>query len=278
MGTSIEMRDEMKTRLITAAVGVPFLIFVLFVRGWFAELVIVALTLIALGEVYKALERADYRVCRWGGYAAAVLMWPLSRFMGVLDPLLLVVAAMGISMTGVILSKQPSFPNAAASVYPLFTCLLPMSMFMMLMNEKYGLVPGVELITMAFAIAFGCDGAAYFGGRAMGRHKLCPSVSPKKTVEGAVWGVIGGIGVALIVRWCFAAVFKWATPGVPATVVLGVIGSLAGQVGDLTASLLKRHSGIKDYGRVFPGHGGVMDRFDSVIFTLIVMYCYTLLL
>ena len=278
MGTSIEMRDEMKTRLITAAVGVPFLIFVLFVRGWFAELVIVALTLIALGEVYKALERADYRVCRWGGYAAAVLMWPLSRFMGVLDPLLLVVAAMGISMTGVILSKQPSFPNAAASVYPLFTCLLPMSMFMMMMNAQYGLVPGVELITMAFAIAFGCDGAAYFGGRAMGRHKLCPSVSPKKTVEGAVWGVIGGIGVALIVRWCFAAVFKWATPGVPATVVLGVIGSLAGQVGDLTASLLKRHSGIKDYGRVFPGHGGVMDRFDSVIFTLIVMYCYTLLL
>lgn len=278
MGTSIEMRDEMKTRLITAAVGVPFLIFVLFVRGWFAELVIVALTLIALGEVYKALERADYRVCRWGGYAAAVLMWPLSRFMGVLDPLLLVVAAMGISMTGVILSKQPSFPNAAASVYPLFTCLLPMSMFMMMMNAQYGLVPGVELITMAFAIAFGCDGAAYFGGRAMGRHKLCPSVSPKKTVEGAVWGVIGGIGVALIVRWCFAAVLKWATPGVPATVVLGVIGSLAGQVGDLTASLLKRHSGIKDYGRVFPGHGGVMDRFDSVIFTLIVMYCYTLLL
>ena len=278
MGTSIEMRDEMKTRLITAAVGVPFLIFVLFVRGWFAELVIVALTLIALGEVYKALERADYRVCRWGGYAAAVLMWPLSRFMGVLDPLLLVVAAMGISMTGVILSKQPSFPNAAASVYPLFTCLLPMSMFMMMMNAQYGLVPGVELITMAFAIAFGCDGAAYFGGRAMGKHKLCPSVSPKKTVEGAVWGVIGGIGVALIVRWCFAAVFKWATPGVPATVVLGVIGSLAGQVGDLTASLLKRHSGIKDYGRVFPGHGGVMDRFDSVIFTLIVMYCYTLLL
>ena len=268
----------MKTRLITAAVGVPFLIFVLFVRGWFAELVIVALTLIALGEVYKALDRADYRVCRWGGYAAAVLMWPLSRFMGVLDPLLLVVAAMGISMTGVILSKQPSFPNAAASVYPLFTCLLPMSMFMMMMNAQYGLVPGVELITMAFAIAFGCDGAAYFGGRAMGRHKLCPSVSPKKTVEGAVWGVIGGIGVALIVRWCFAAVFKWATPGVPATVVLGVIGSLAGQVGDLTASLLKRHSGIKDYGRVFPGHGGVMDRFDSVIFTLIVMYCYTLLL
>ena len=63
-----------------------------------------------------------------------------------------------------------------------------------------------------------------------------------------------------------------------ATIVLGLIGSFIGQIGDLTASLLKRHSGIKDYGKVFPGHGGVMDRFDSVIFTLIVMYCYTLVL
>ena len=67
-------------------------------------------------------------------------------------------------------------------------------------------------------------------------------------------------------------------PGIPASIVLGLLGSFAGQIGDLTASLLKRYSGIKDYGNVFPGHGGVMDRFDSVIFTLIVMYCYTLLL
>ena len=65
---------------------------------------------------------------------------------------------------------------------------------------------------------------------------------------------------------------------VTAAMLLGVLGSLAGQIGDLTASLLKRYSGIKDYGKVFPGHGGVMDRFDSVIFTLIVMYCYTLVL
>ena len=67
-------------------------------------------------------------------------------------------------------------------------------------------------------------------------------------------------------------------PGIPATIALGLIGSIAGEIGDLSASLLKRHSGIKDYGKIFPGHGGVMDRFDSVIFTLIVVYCYTLVL
>ena len=76
----------------------------------------------------------------------------------------------------------------------------------------------------------------------------------------------------------FVYAFHMPMPGIPAAIALGLIGSVAGEIGDLSASLLKRHSGIKDYGKIFPGHGGVMDRFDSVIFTLIVMYCYTLVL
>jgi len=268
----------MKTRVITALVGVPILVAALVIRGFVADALIVALTLIALRECYKALEAANYKVCTWGGYFAAAAMWPLSLFMDVLDPLLLVTAAMGISMLGVLLSKKPTFPNAAASVYPLFTCLMPFSMFMMMHSTMYGRVPGVALITMAFGIAYGCDIFAYLGGRTMGRHKLCPTVSPKKTVEGAVSGVLGGIAFALIIRAIFVHAFSTPMPGIPAAILLGVIGSVAGQVGDLTASMLKRHSGIKDYGKLFPGHGGVMDRFDSVIFTLIVMYCYTLVL
>lgn len=268
----------MKTRIRTALVGVPILIVALILRGWFAELLLVALTFIAMDECYKALRAAGYRVCTWGGYAAAAAMRPLSRFMGVLDPLLLVVGAMGISMLGVLLNRRPTFPDAAASVYPLFTCLLPFSMFMMMLNTTYGRVPGVALITMAFGVAYGCDAMAYLGGRTFGRHKLCPEVSPKKTVEGAVCGLAGGVLLGLLVRAFFVHLLRMPMPGIPAAILLGVIGSVAGQVGDLTASLLKRYSGIKDYGKVFPGHGGVMDRFDSVIFTLIVMYCYTLVL
>ncbi len=268
----------MKTRLITAAIGIPFLIFVLIVRGWFAELTIAILTVIALFECYRALKKAGYVICTWGGYGAAVIMWPLSRVMGVLDPLLLVAAAMGVSICGVILSPKPTFPNAAATVYPLFTCLLPMSMFMMMMNATYGNVPGIALITMAFAIAYGGDAFAYFGGKRFGKHKLCPAISPNKTVEGAFFGLLGGTVVALLCRGVFVYGFHMAMPGIPATLLLGLLGSYAGEIGDLTASLLKRYSGIKDYGRIFPGHGGVMDRFDSVIFTLIVLYCYTLLL
>lgn len=268
----------MKTRLLTALIGVPFLILVLVVRGWFAELVITVLTLIAMKECYRALAAARYHVCTWGGYLAAALMWLLSRIMGVLDPLLLLTAAMGVSMLGVLLNGKPTFPDAAASVYPLLTCLMPMSMFMMMLNRTFGRVPGIALITMAFAIAYGCDALAYFGGRTFGRHKLCPTVSPKKTIEGGAFGLGGGVAFALVCRAVFVHGLHTPMPCIPATVLLGVIGAVAGQVGDLTASLLKRHSGIKDYGKIFPGHGGVMDRFDSVIFTLIVMYCYTLVL
>lgn len=268
----------MKTRLITALVGIPFLIFVLVVRGLLAEGLIVALSLIGLMEYYGALRKAGYQVCPWGGYAAVAVMWPLHWFMKGLDPLLLVLFAMGITLAGVLLGKEPKFPDAAASVYPLFTCLLPMSMFMMMLNADFGLVPGIALITMSFGIAYGCDAAAYFGGRLFGKHKLCPTVSPKKTVEGAVFGLGGSVLVALAVRAFFVYVLKTPMPGVPAAIFLGLIGSFAGQVGDLTASLLKRYSGIKDYGKVFPGHGGVMDRFDSNVFVLIVMYCYTLVL
>lgn len=268
----------MKTRVITALVGMPLLLFCLVVRGWFAELAVVVLTFVAAGECYRALQAAGYRVCAWGGYLAAAAMWPLSRFMGVLDPLLLVLAAMGVSMTGVLMQEKPTFPNAAASVYPLFTCLLPMSMLLMMLNTTFGAVPGIALITMAFAIAYGTDVAAYFGGRALGRHKLCPAVSPKKTIEGAVFGLLGGMVLALVCRLVFVYGFGFPMPRNSAAMLLGLIGSFFGQVGDLTASLLKRYAGIKDYGRLFPGHGGVLDRFDSVFFVLIVIYCYTLLL
>ena len=267
----------MKTRLITTAVGIPFLILILVVRGLFAEIMLTIFTLIALYEYYRAL-RVKYDVCVWGGYAAAIAMIPLNHFMGVIDPLLLVAAAMGISMSGIILSKQPSFPNAAVSMYPLLVCLMPMSMFMVMLNRDFGLVPGIALITMTFGISIGSDGFAYLIGRKWGKRKLCPSISPKKTVEGAAGGVFGGVLIALLVRLWFVHMFKMPMPGVPAAILLGALGSYAGQIGDLTASLLKRYTGIKDYGNLLPGHGGVMDRFDSVIFVLIVMYCYTLVL
>lgn len=124
---------------------------------------------------------------------------------------------------------------------------------------------GDYMIILPFAASWLTDTSAYFAGRFFGRHKLAPDISPKKTVEGAVGGVFGGaLGcmlVALIYQVFFAQTSNYLLFG-----LIGLICSLAGQIGDLSLSLIKRNFGIKDYGTIMPGHGGVLDRFDSVLF------------
>ena len=104
-----------------------------------------------------------------------------------------------------------------------------------------------------------------FMGRALGKRKLCPHVSPNKTVEGSIGGFIGSVvGMIiyhLVVKATVSLDLGWAM-----IIVLGLVGSLLGQIGDLSFSVIKREFGIKDYGAIFPGHGGVLDRFDSVLF------------
>ena len=124
---------------------------------------------------------------------------------------------------------------------------------------------GPFLVLLPLVAAWGSDTCALFAGILFGKHKLAPFVSPKKTVEGAVGGVVG----ATVIMLAVVAVFNRFTPvDIPffAAAVLGAVGAVIGQLGDLTFSVIKRQTGIKDYGHIFPGHGGVLDRFDSVIF------------
>ena len=117
-----------------------------------------------------------------------------------------------------------------------------------------------------FLAAFGTDIMAYFTGMALGRHKLCPHLSPKKSVEGAIGGVLGSM--------LFCGLFGYfvADGLLTECVTIGLIGSIAAQLGDLSASAFKRQMGIKDYGNLIPGHGGILDRFDSVLFTAPLVY------
>jgi phosphatidate cytidylyltransferase len=130
---------------------------------------------------------------------------------------------------------------------------------------------GAWRVTLLLAIAMTSDSFAYFTGSAFGRHKLAPRVSPGKTVEGLAGGLVGGVIAALVVR-------RFGLPGIPlaAAVVLGVVVAAFGVVGDLVESLLKRWSGVKDSGRLFPGHGGMLDRLDSLLFGAPVLYYYFL--
>lgn len=120
-------------------------------------------------------------------------------------------------------------------------------------------------LLLPFILSFACDTFAYFAGRAFGKHKLAPKVSPKKTVEGSIGGILGNIVCGLIFAFVMDTWFGGSI-GYGPMVVLALCCSIVAQVGDLSFSLIKREFGIKDYGRLFLEHGGVLDRFDSVLF------------
>ena len=124
---------------------------------------------------------------------------------------------------------------------------------------------GALLVLMPWVTVWVCDSAAMFVGRAMGKHKLAPYVSPKKTVEGSLGGLIFAVLVCILYVVVLRQRFDVEMGLLPA-ILFGAIGSSMGQLGDLSLSVIKRGAGIKDYGKIFPGHGGVWDRFDSITF------------
>ncbi len=121
-------------------------------------------------------------------------------------------------------------------------------------------------------IAWVCDTCAYFVGRALGKHKLVPKLSPKKTVEGAIGGVLGSVLVGVIFGYVIYIRETHHISSIITMVLICFVGSIIGQLGDLLASGIKRDHNIKDYGTLIPGHGGIMDRFDSVIFVIPCIY------
>lgn len=138
---------------------------------------------------------------------------------------------------------------------------------------------GNFFVWLIFISAFGCDTGAYFTGMAFGKHKLIPTLSPKKTVEGAVGGVVIATLIAFVYGFLIEKYFSLeGVNTVALCIITGILGSMLSQIGDLSASAIKRYVGIKDYGNLIPGHGGILDRFDSVLFTAPVVYYIMLFL
>ncbi len=134
---------------------------------------------------------------------------------------------------------------------------------------------GVYLVWLVFICSWGCDTCAYLAGITMGKHKMAPILSPKKSIEGAIGGVAGAVLLGALFGYIFDSKMPFSDPAVACAIICG-IGSLISMIGDLAASAIKRNHDVKDYGTLIPGHGGILDRFDSVIFTAPVIY-YTVL-
>ena len=270
----------MKTRVITAAVGLALLAVVLaFFDTILFDLVLSAVCLIAIHEVFSAM---GFGRKQWYLYALAVpftLLVMLTTSQAARALVLPVSFAVVLLFNIIQIAHVQTLDFGKLSGYVYFSGVIIFCFYSLIHLKR--MLPfaqyrydAIYFILLILCFAWGGDTAAYFAGWAFGRHKLAPVVSPHKTVEGALGGVAGSIAAGILLT----AVYSMLSAGYPVIsirirpqhyavlVVMGAIASVLGILGDLFASAVKRQAGIKDYGTIFPGHGGILDRFDSVMF------------
>ena len=266
----------MLTRILTALILIPLLILILFFSGTVVFPIAWALiSVMAVFEMLRALGVLRDRILTWPAYPIAIGMPFAAYFIGDLKTVLVVLFS-AFAFFLLWIYTVAVFRRGAllfSSVSSVFTAMLYITVgFLSISLLRYHVVAGQYLYLLVFIAPWVTDTFAYFTGRFFGRHKLIPEISPKKTVEGAIGGTLFGI-LSFVV---FGLVMQLAYGHQPNYLVLSLAGALCAfisQIGDLIASLIKREKGVKDYGSIFPGHGGVMDRFDSVLVTAPLLYC-----
>ena len=266
-------------RVITGAGFAVLIVACVWFQGWAMRALLGAFMLISTHEMYKALANAGMKPVRWPGYAFCLL----SLGAHVLEshasaslhaPLMALVAALMIGMSAIVLRGRIDFPGMVSTILPM---VYPGAFYIVLLGLLN--LQNRAVITVALALAFFAasinDVFALFSGMLFGKHKLSPEISPKKTIEGSIGGmlfcVLFCMAVPALVGWLLshdpASAGQLALlPPVWSFALLGLVAGAFSQIGDLTASLVKRHCGIKDFGNLLPGHGGIMDRMDGVLF------------
>lgn len=265
--------SNLARRLATAAVALPVLVLVLFrAPAWATVALVAAALLVALLEFFRLLEARSLRPLRLAGLlmAAALFVevaWP-SLAMGPFWPF---AALLLLSITLLRGARFDDTVPAAAGTLLGAVYLGALGGTIAALRVLAPQDDGAWRVVLLLATIMCADTAAFFVGHALGRRRLAPAVSPGKTVEGALGGVVGGVVGALLVR-------ELGLPSLPAAhaAALGALVALFGIVGDLDESLLKRWAGVKDSGALFPGHGGMLDRLDSLLFGAPLLYYYFL--
>ncbi|MDD3334881.1 MAG: CDP-archaeol synthase [Eubacteriales bacterium] len=266
-------------RFWTGAVLLIVLGTVLYLRGWyFAVTAFIAVT-IAIHEELNALMAGGHRPVCWTSYVALGLAVPSMMFYSSLAMIPILTLLCFFVILQVMRRENPDLVDIMVSILPMFSVVLPgMCLIGLLDTEPLNLQ--AMLLVLVFAVAVGGDTFAYFVGSAVGGPKLCPHISPNKTIAGSIGGLVGSILCAVLVGRLFSLANAdfLGYPPLWGDVLVGLFGGVAGQVGDLFASMVKRHCKMKDFGKIFPGHGGMMDRMDSIFFTCIIVYSYRALI
>ncbi|MDO4519002.1 MAG: phosphatidate cytidylyltransferase [Eubacteriales bacterium] len=259
-----------KTRLISGIVLVAIALAVIISGNYILFFTLLGISLIGMQELYKVMNvhTDKFTSLEIAGYLGAILYYGVLLIDFNKYGLMAIMVAFLVLMF-VYVFAYPKY--TADQVMPAFFGIFYVAVMMSFIYLTRCLDNGKILVWLIFLCSWGCDTCAYCVGVLIGKHKMAPVLSPKKSIEGAFGGVIGAAGLGAGYAAVFGAeVWKYA--------VICAVGALISMVGDLAASAIKRNKGIKDYGRLIPGHGGILDRFDSVIFTAPIIYYLCVLL
>ena len=257
-----------KTRLLSGIVLVALAIIIIISGGYVTLFSLLGISLIGMFELYRVfkLEKSPLAYC---SYAMAILFYVSQLFGGFIDPMAMVMLFL-ILLMFIYVFTYPKYE--AKDVMAIFFGMFYVSVMLSYVYQIRILENGVFLAFLIFICSWGCDTCAYCVGVLFGKHKMAPVLSPKKSIEGAVGGVVGTALLTVIYSSIFQVQMGFTTREIIVLAIISAIAGLISMVGDLTASAIKRNYDIKDYGALIPGHGGIMDRFDSMMITAPIIY------
>lgn len=267
----------MAERLISAFIGIVVALVVLFLHETVLyPLVLAVIICIILSELLKTVDALQFRMALTGvmlmGAATPFLeffhqqIWEVPVYLGCL-----------LLIFGEFIRKSQQFKIEQLSLMIMSSLLVTRSLCLLITLKDMD-VHGMLYVVLALCGAWIADSGAYFVGVTMGRHKLCPVISPKKTVEGFIGGLAANAIVFVLICGVYVFFMRDSANAVSVRYVevalVGILCAAVSVLGDLSASVIKRQKGIKDYGTIMPGHGGLMDRFDSVLFVVPTLYAF----
>ena len=253
----------MKLRLIAAAVLLPLLLVVLLALPGVCTMVLVGL-MAAVSAIELLWNTGLVKQVRLVAYSAVMaFLLAVWSYTGMAYAwLLLGILVFSAALFGEVLASHGKLPFAQIAICFVGGFMIPLLLTAMV--RLRAMEQGKAYVLIPFAIAFMSDSGAYFAGKFLGKHKLAPNISPNKTVEGMIGGVAAGM-VGMVIFCLVLQLGFGFRVNYGYGLICGLAGSLAGVFGDLAFSAIKRQTGVKDYGKLIPGHGGVLDRFDSMV-------------
>ncbi len=274
-------RTNLQDRIIGGTLFVVIIFGLIILRTW--SIIPFDLFVIFAG-VYGAFELLrmlgdESKTSRAFLFVYAILAIPANYWKGEVGLLVVVLALFAIRAIVALFGKPDITKSLATFALSLF---YPLWIFSLLMVMNHWGEYGTIALLLVFMIGPFCDVGAYMFGMTIGGKKLCPSISPNKTIAGAIGGILGGIVGALTVYW-ISVTFVESTSlllvdkpiAISMFVIMGMVGAMAAEIGDLVESALKRSAGVKDSGKFLPGHGGMLDRFDGVILVTVLIYVFS---